>query len=43
MKIGDVVRIEIDGIGELYNAVVEEPDGYVAPASALEDDVAWVS
>ena len=27
LKVGDVVRIEIDGIGELRNTVVEEPDG----------------
>jgi 2-keto-4-pentenoate hydratase/2-oxohepta-3-ene-1,7-dioic acid hydratase in catechol pathway len=31
LKVGDVVRIEIDGIGKLQNAVVEEPDNYLAP------------
>ena len=31
LKVGDEVRIEIEGIGELRNAVVEEPDGYLAP------------
>ena len=31
LKVGDVVRIEIDGIGWLENAVVEEPPGYVVP------------
>jgi 2-keto-4-pentenoate hydratase/2-oxohepta-3-ene-1,7-dioic acid hydratase in catechol pathway len=31
LKVGDAVRIQIDGIGELRNAVVEEPDGYLAP------------
>ena len=31
LKVGDVVRIEIDGIGELDNTVVEEPEGYLAP------------
>jgi 2-keto-4-pentenoate hydratase/2-oxohepta-3-ene-1,7-dioic acid hydratase in catechol pathway len=31
LKVGDVVRIEIDGIGELRNTIVEEPDGYIAP------------
>jgi 2-keto-4-pentenoate hydratase/2-oxohepta-3-ene-1,7-dioic acid hydratase in catechol pathway len=31
LKIGDVVRVEIDGIGELRNTVVEEPDSYLAP------------
>ena len=30
LKAGDTVRIEIDGIGELRNAVVEEPDGFLA-------------
>ena len=32
LKVGDEVRIEIDGIGELRNAVVEEPDGFLADA-----------
>lgn len=31
LKVGDVVRVEIDGIGELQNTVVKEPDGYLAP------------
>jgi len=31
LKVGDVVRIEIDGIGELENTVIGEPDGYVVP------------
>jgi 2-keto-4-pentenoate hydratase/2-oxohepta-3-ene-1,7-dioic acid hydratase in catechol pathway len=31
LKVGDVVRIEIDGIGALENTVIEEPEGYVAP------------
>jgi 2-keto-4-pentenoate hydratase/2-oxohepta-3-ene-1,7-dioic acid hydratase in catechol pathway len=30
LKAGDTVRIEIDGIGELRNAVIEEPDGFLA-------------
>ena len=30
MKPGDTVRVEIDGIGELRNSVVEEPDGFLA-------------
>jgi 2-keto-4-pentenoate hydratase/2-oxohepta-3-ene-1,7-dioic acid hydratase in catechol pathway len=30
LKVGDEVRIEIDGIGELRNTVVAEPDGYLA-------------
>jgi 2-keto-4-pentenoate hydratase/2-oxohepta-3-ene-1,7-dioic acid hydratase in catechol pathway len=36
LKVGDVVRIEIDGIGELRNQVIEEPDGYVAPDALAE-------
>jgi 2-keto-4-pentenoate hydratase/2-oxohepta-3-ene-1,7-dioic acid hydratase in catechol pathway len=40
LKVGDVVRIEIDGIGELRNTVVEEPEGYLAPDVRLEE--AWV-
>jgi 2-keto-4-pentenoate hydratase/2-oxohepta-3-ene-1,7-dioic acid hydratase in catechol pathway len=31
LKVGDVVRTDIDGIGELRNTIVEEPDGYLAP------------
>lgn len=31
LKVGDVVRIEIDRIGELQNTVVEEPEDYLAP------------
>jgi 2-keto-4-pentenoate hydratase/2-oxohepta-3-ene-1,7-dioic acid hydratase in catechol pathway len=30
MKPGDTVRIEIDGIGELRNPVIEEPDDFIA-------------
>jgi 2-keto-4-pentenoate hydratase/2-oxohepta-3-ene-1,7-dioic acid hydratase in catechol pathway len=33
LKVGDVVRVEIEGIGELTNAVVPEPDGFVAAES----------
>jgi len=29
LKVGDTVRVEIDGIGELRNEVIAEPDGYV--------------
>jgi 2-keto-4-pentenoate hydratase/2-oxohepta-3-ene-1,7-dioic acid hydratase in catechol pathway len=32
LGVGDVVRIEIDGIGELRNEVVPEPDGFVVSA-----------
>jgi 2-keto-4-pentenoate hydratase/2-oxohepta-3-ene-1,7-dioic acid hydratase in catechol pathway len=41
LKVGDVVRVEIDSIGTLENTVVEEPEGYVAREA--EDAVAWVS
>jgi len=40
LKVGDTVRIEIEGIGELRNTVVEEPDGYLAPETYAEE--AWV-
>jgi 2-keto-4-pentenoate hydratase/2-oxohepta-3-ene-1,7-dioic acid hydratase in catechol pathway len=30
LKVGDVVRVVIEGIGELRNTVVEEPAGYLA-------------
>jgi 2-keto-4-pentenoate hydratase/2-oxohepta-3-ene-1,7-dioic acid hydratase in catechol pathway len=40
LKVGDVMRVEIDGIGELQNTVVEEPEGYVAPEAREEE--AWV-
>ena len=30
LKAGDTVRVEIDGIGELRNGVIEEPDGFLA-------------
>jgi 2-keto-4-pentenoate hydratase/2-oxohepta-3-ene-1,7-dioic acid hydratase in catechol pathway len=30
LHVGDTVRVEIEGIGELVNAVVEEPEGFVA-------------
>ena len=36
LKIGDVVRIEIDGIGELTNTVVEEPEGFIAADSRAD-------
>ena len=40
LKVGDVVRIEIEGISELENAVVDEPDGYVA--AEVEESLAWL-
>jgi 2-keto-4-pentenoate hydratase/2-oxohepta-3-ene-1,7-dioic acid hydratase in catechol pathway len=30
LHVGDTVRVEIEGIGELVNDVVEEPDGFLA-------------
>jgi 2-keto-4-pentenoate hydratase/2-oxohepta-3-ene-1,7-dioic acid hydratase in catechol pathway len=30
LKAGDVVRIEIDGLGEIENPIIDEPDGFVA-------------
>jgi 2-keto-4-pentenoate hydratase/2-oxohepta-3-ene-1,7-dioic acid hydratase in catechol pathway len=39
LKVGDVVRVEIDGIGELRNRVVEEPKGYLA--SKTDPEAAW--
>jgi 2-keto-4-pentenoate hydratase/2-oxohepta-3-ene-1,7-dioic acid hydratase in catechol pathway len=32
LHVGDTVRVEIEGIGELANTVVPEPDGFLAPA-----------
>jgi 2-keto-4-pentenoate hydratase/2-oxohepta-3-ene-1,7-dioic acid hydratase in catechol pathway len=33
LKVGDTVRVEIDGIGVLENTVVDEPEGFVTPAA----------
>ena len=40
LKVNDVVRVQIDGIGELRNTVVEEPSDYLAPETEVE--AAWV-
>jgi 2-keto-4-pentenoate hydratase/2-oxohepta-3-ene-1,7-dioic acid hydratase in catechol pathway len=32
LHVGQEVRVEIEGIGELVNTVVEEPEGFLAPA-----------
>jgi hypothetical protein len=41
LKVGDVVRVEIDGIGVLENTVIDEPEGFVVPES---DEVpAWAA
>jgi 2-keto-4-pentenoate hydratase/2-oxohepta-3-ene-1,7-dioic acid hydratase in catechol pathway len=39
LKVGDVVRVEIEGIGTLENTVVEEPEGFVA--AEPEREPAW--
>ncbi len=39
LEVGDAVRIEIEGTGELRNTVIEEPEGYLAPETELR--VAW--
>ena len=39
LKVGDTVRVEIEGIGALENTVVEEPERFVAPAAPAEP--AW--
>jgi 2-keto-4-pentenoate hydratase/2-oxohepta-3-ene-1,7-dioic acid hydratase in catechol pathway len=33
LKVGQTVRVEIERIGVLINTVVEEPEGYLAPAA----------
>jgi 2-keto-4-pentenoate hydratase/2-oxohepta-3-ene-1,7-dioic acid hydratase in catechol pathway len=40
LHVGDVVRVEVDGIGALEHTVVEEPEGYVVPEA--DDTVARV-
>jgi 2-keto-4-pentenoate hydratase/2-oxohepta-3-ene-1,7-dioic acid hydratase in catechol pathway len=30
LKAGDIVRVEIDGIGEIENPIIDEPDGFIA-------------
>ena len=36
LKVGDVVRVEIEGIGSLTNKVVPEPDGFVVTENQEE-------
>src|SRR5438552_14026329 len=36
LKVGDVVRIEIEGMSELENTAVDEPDGYVVREAEAE-------
>ena len=35
MKAGDVIRVEIDGLGELRNAIIDEPDSTAIPMRAV--------
>jgi 2-keto-4-pentenoate hydratase/2-oxohepta-3-ene-1,7-dioic acid hydratase in catechol pathway len=39
LKVGDTVRIEIEGIGTLENTVVEEPEGFVVEGA--KEEPAW--
>jgi 2-keto-4-pentenoate hydratase/2-oxohepta-3-ene-1,7-dioic acid hydratase in catechol pathway len=39
LKVDDVVIVQIEGIGELRNTVVAEPDGYLVPD--VESEPAW--
>ena len=41
LKVGDSVRVEIEGIGTLENTVVEEPEGFVV--EAMDAEPAWAS
>jgi 2-keto-4-pentenoate hydratase/2-oxohepta-3-ene-1,7-dioic acid hydratase in catechol pathway len=41
LKVGDVVRVEIEGIGEIRNTVIEEPEGFVVPEAEAETTWAY--
>lgn len=41
LTVGDVVRVEIEGIGALSNTVVAEPEGFVVPET--EEAPAWAA
>jgi 2-keto-4-pentenoate hydratase/2-oxohepta-3-ene-1,7-dioic acid hydratase in catechol pathway len=41
LKVGDTVRIEIEGIGTLENTVVEEPEGFFVEGA--EEETAWAA
>ena len=41
LKVGDTVRVEIDGIGSLENTIADEPDGFVVPQAEAEP--AWTA
>ncbi len=36
LKVGDTVRVEIEGMGTLENTVVAEPEGFFAAAAEAE-------
>lgn len=38
LHVGQTVRVEIERIGELVNTVVEEPEGYLAPAPSQSSE-----
>ncbi len=39
LRFGDVVRVEIDGIGVLRNTIIDEPEGYLVPET--ETEASW--
>lgn len=39
LEVGDVAEVEMEGVDELRNGVVEEPEGYLAPE--LDREAAW--
>jgi 2-keto-4-pentenoate hydratase/2-oxohepta-3-ene-1,7-dioic acid hydratase in catechol pathway len=41
LKVGDTVRVEIEGIGRLENTVVEQPEGFIA--AQMTEEPAWVA
>ena len=42
LKVGDNVRVEIEGVGVLENTVIDEPDRFVAAAEEAEEAPAWM-
>jgi 2-keto-4-pentenoate hydratase/2-oxohepta-3-ene-1,7-dioic acid hydratase in catechol pathway len=38
LKVGDTVRVEIEGIGSLENTVVEEPEGFLVEEAEEEEE-----
>jgi 2-keto-4-pentenoate hydratase/2-oxohepta-3-ene-1,7-dioic acid hydratase in catechol pathway len=43
LKVGDTVRVQIEGIGSLENTVVEEPKGFLVEAEAADEAPAWMA